>query len=262
MKFNGRNVHISKKAKIGSNVKIGDNTVIYDNVIIGDDTIICNNCIIGEPHTAYYYDNQYENSQTIIGKNSLIRSHAIIYAGNKIGENLITGHRITVRINNKIGKNCTIGNYTEIYGNVTLGNYVKLQSDVGICEDAVVKNFVIISPGSKLINDPVPPSYQMVPPAIDDFAFLGVNVCIFPGVKIGKHCLIGADAVVKRNTEDYSVMIGDPAKKIADIRQIRSHIDGTQHYPWPYSFSTGMPWEEEGFEQWRKKNIVEAKRKF
>ena len=43
-KFNGFNVRISPKAKLGNNVRVGDNTIIYDNVIIGDDTIICNDC--------------------------------------------------------------------------------------------------------------------------------------------------------------------------------------------------------------------------
>jgi len=81
MKFNNRNIHISSSAKMGSNVKIGDNTVIYDNVEIGDNTIIANNCVIGEPINDYYHNKDYQNPVTKIGKNSLIRSHAIIYAG-------------------------------------------------------------------------------------------------------------------------------------------------------------------------------------
>lgn len=83
-KFSGANVRISPTAKIGKNVKIGDNTVIYDNVEIGDNTIICNDCVIGEPLNDYYYQpDTYENPKTIIGANSLIRSHTIIYADNK-----------------------------------------------------------------------------------------------------------------------------------------------------------------------------------
>ena len=33
-------------------------------------------------------------------------------------------------------------------------------------------------------------------------------------VKIGKHCVIGANSVVTKNIPDYSVAIGSPAKVI------------------------------------------------
>ena len=106
MKFNNRNVFISPSAKIGHNVKIGDNTVIYDNVILEDNVTICNDCIIGEPLNNYYSDDNYKNPPTVIGKNSMIRSHSIIYANSTFGEGFSTGHRVTIRENAKFGKYC------------------------------------------------------------------------------------------------------------------------------------------------------------
>jgi len=38
------------------------------------------------------------------------------------------------------------------------------------------------------------------------------NTVILPGVTIGKHCIIGANSVVKGNFPDYSVIVGAPAK--------------------------------------------------
>ena len=125
MKFNKRNVIISHKATIGSNVKIGDNSIIYDNVEIGDNAIICNDCVIGEPLNAYYYNENYLNPVTYIGERSLIRSHAIIYAGCVIGKNLITGHRITIRENTHIGDSCLIGTLCDLQGE--LKNWLFLQ---------------------------------------------------------------------------------------------------------------------------------------
>ena len=97
MKFNDKNITIGKNVILGENVKIGDNTIIYDNVIIGDNTIICNDCVLGEPLNDYYHSEDYQNPQLLIGKNSLIRSHCIIYAGSTLGDNLQTGHRVTIR---------------------------------------------------------------------------------------------------------------------------------------------------------------------
>jgi acetyltransferase-like isoleucine patch superfamily enzyme len=48
---------------------------------------------------------------------------------------------------------------------------------------------------------------------IGDDTWIGVNVAIM-GAKIGKHCVIGANAVVTRDIPDYCVAAGMPAKVI------------------------------------------------
>lgn len=42
--------------------------------------------------------------------------------------------------------------------------------------------------------------------------FIGYGAAILPGSKIGKHCIIGANSVVKGSFPDYSVIAGAPAK--------------------------------------------------
>lgn len=44
-------------------------------------------------------------------------------------------------------------------------------------------------------------------------SWIGENVSII-GVKIGKHCIIGANSVVTKEIPDYSVAVGNPAKII------------------------------------------------
>ena len=46
---------------------------------------------------------------------------------------------------------------------------------------------------------------------IEDDCWLGYNVAIMPGVKIGKGSVIGANAVVTKDVEPYSIMAGVPA---------------------------------------------------
>lgn len=48
---------------------------------------------------------------------------------------------------------------------------------------------------------------------IGEGSWLGENVCII-GAKVGKHCVIGANAVVTDDIPDYSVAVGVPAKVI------------------------------------------------
>lgn len=49
---------------------------------------------------------------------------------------------------------------------------------------------------------------------IDDYAWLGHNIIVLPGVTIGKHAIIGAGAVVTKDIPDYAIAAGNPAKVI------------------------------------------------
>lgn len=254
MKFNNRNIFISKLAKIGKNVRIGDNTTIYDNVIIKDNVTICNDCVIGEPLGTYYEDEKYKNPTTVIDENSMIRSHCIIYAGTELGSNFSSGHRVTIREYSKFGENCRVGTVSDIQGYVTFGNNCWLHSNVHIGQKSTVGNFVFIYPYVVLTNDPTPPSNICIGPTIGDYSQIAVFSVLLPGVKIGKHALVGAGSIVGKDVDDYQLVLGNPAKFIKDVREIKSRETGESHYPWPLRFNRGMPWENIGFEQWENLN--------
>jgi UDP-3-O-[3-hydroxymyristoyl] glucosamine N-acyltransferase len=255
MKFNNRNVFISPKAQIGLNVKIGDNSTIYENVVVGDNTIIANDCVIGEPTAAYYKNIEtYVNPPTFIGPGSLLRSHNIIYAGSSFGENLNTGHRVTIREGTKVGKNCLISTLADIQGNCKIGDYSRIYSNVHIGELTDIGNFVFIFPFTIFTNDPQPPSNNLMGSKVGDYSIITVHCSVLPGVSIGKNCLIGANSVVSRNIDDFTFALGSPAKKILNLPEIDSkEFPSKKHYPWPYSFERGMPWQGVGFDEWLKK---------
>ncbi|WP_457617683.1 DapH/DapD/GlmU-related protein [Lutibacter sp.] len=255
MKFNNRNVFISPSAKIGKNVRIGDNVSIYDNVIVKDNTTICNDCVIGEPLSDYYDNDSYQNPTTIIGKSTMLRSHCIIYAGTELGNNFSSGHRVTIREYTKFGNNCRVGTVSDIQGHSSFGNHCWLHSNVHIGQKSTIGNFVFIYPYVVLTNDPTPPSNICNGPTIGDYSQIAVFSILLPGVKIGKHALIGANSVVGKNVEDYQLVMGSPAKFIKDVREIKSRETGEQHYPWPQHFERGMPWEGIGFNEWEKSNL-------
>lgn len=254
MKFNNRNVFISPKAKIGNNVKIGDNSTIYDNVVLEDNVVICNDCVIGEPNAIYYSNDNYINPTTVVKENSLIRSHSIIYCGSEFGSNFSTGHRVTIRENTFFGNNCRVGTLCDIQGESTFGNYCWLHSNVHIGQKSTIGNFVFIYPYVVFTNDPTPPSNICLGPTVGDYSQIAVFSVLLPGVKIGQHCLIGAGSVVGKNIPDNQLVIGSPARIIKDVSEIKSRETDEAHYPWPYRFERGMPWQGIGFEKWQNNN--------
>lgn len=52
----------------------------------------------------------------------------------------------------------------------------------------------------------------VAPVEICDGAWLGQNVVICPGVRVGRGAVVGANAVVTRDVPDFSVAVGAPAR--------------------------------------------------
>jgi len=251
VKFNNKNVSIGLNVQLGTNVRIGDNTIIYNNVVIGDNAIIANDCVIGEPLHSYYYDNEYINPLTIIGSDSLIRSHTIIYAGSEFGDSLTTGHRVTIRENTRAGHHCMFGSYTDIQGHCILGNYNRFHSYVNIGQKTKTGDFVFIYPLVVLTNDPTPPSDDLIGVTIGDYSQIAASTVLLPGTSIGAYCMVGANSTVTGAYEDDSFINGVPARCIGKLSKMPFfNKNGVRHYPWPDNFHKGMPWNDVGFKNW------------
>lgn len=47
--------------------------------------------------------------------------------------------------------------------------------------------------------------------------WFGANVTVLPGVTIAEDCVIGAGALVNRDTAPNGLYVGDPARRIRDL---------------------------------------------
>lgn len=69
----------------------------------------------------------------------------------------------------------------------------------------------------------IPPSKRALtskgPVIIGSNVWIGENVAIMPGVRIGNNSVIGANAVVTNDIPSYSVAVGVPAKVIREYRE-------------------------------------------
>lgn len=52
---------------------------------------------------------------------------------------------------------------------------------------------------------------------IKNNVFIGANSIILPGTVIENNCIIGAGTVVKGTISENSIIVGNPAKKVADV---------------------------------------------
>lgn len=245
---------ISDSACIKKSVILGDNVTIEDNVVIEDYSIIRDNVtiksgsfigaysIIGE-HVYDYYENHTEKYHpALIGEDSIIRSHTVIYGDVSTGEGLQTGHHVTVREGSSIGNHVRLGTLSDIQGHCKIGNYVSIHSNVHISQKTIIDNFVWIYPYVLFTNDPTPPSNEEIGSHVKSYAVISAKSTILPGLTIGEHSLVGANSLVTKNVPDGKVVIGNPAKVTSDTKDIKNKITGEPAYPWPEHFDRGMPW--------------------
>jgi len=234
---------------IGNNVIIGHGSIIYPNIVIGDNTFIGPYSTLGEPIGSFYNEHsasveKHDFKKTIIGPNSVIRSHSIIYEDVEIGEGFQSGHRVTIREKTSIGIKCSIGTQSDIQGNVILNNYIRIHSNAHIGQYAVIEDYAWIYPFVVLTNDPLPPVYNLKGVTIKKYAVIATSSVILPGIVIGKNALVGAHSVVTKNVDDEMLVVGNPAKVRCCVREIRDENEN-QVYPWRDHLKEyrGYPWQ-------------------
>jgi len=227
---------IGEGAQLGANVSIGANVLIGANVIIGNNVTIQNNCEIG------VYSAGDNISPLVIGDNGFIRSQSIFYTGSVFGENLVTGHRVTVREGVEAGKNLQLGTLTDLQGDCSIGDYVRMHSNVHIGKYSKIGSYVWIFPYVVLTNDPHPPSEVHKGVALEDYVALSTMSVVLPGVVVKKDTLVGAHSLVSKDTNEGTLVAGRPAKEICLSSKVRLQ-DGSRKpaYPWRRHFHRGYP---------------------
>lgn len=255
----GNNVIIKEGCIIGDNTTIGNgafidyNVIIRDDVSLGENAVIGARCILGEYLVDFYKERKSERHPLQIGKNALIRSETIIYGENRIGDNLQTGHRVTVREKSRIGNNVSIGTLSDIQGYCEIQDYVHLHSNVHVGQKSVIKRYAWLFPYVVLTNDPNPPSESLMGVTIDEFAIVSTGTIVLPGMTIKSGALVGAGAIVTRDVDEAMVAVGNPAKMKCGTDKIVDHVTGKNVYPWQYTFDRGMPWQDIGYDEWKRR---------
>lgn len=198
--------------------RISSTVIILPNVEIGQNIIIEDYCIIGVPFR------EYNGEKTIIGDNSIIRSHTVIYAGNIIGNNFQTGNKANIRELNSIGDNVSIGTLSVIEHHVQIDNNVRIHSQAFISEYSTLKDGCWIGPNVVFTNALYPNSKNakenLQGVTIEENAIVGANCTILPGICIKQKSLIGAGSVVTKDVSKKSVVVGNPARPINSIDKL------------------------------------------
>jgi acetyltransferase-like isoleucine patch superfamily enzyme len=157
-----------------------------------------------------------------IDKNCIIGTNVVIYRGSKISEKVLIADLSTVRENVTIGKATIVGRGVAIENKCTIGKYVKLETNVYITAYSEIEDRVFVAPCVATSNDNYVGRTEerfkhFKGVTIKKGARVGVNATILPGKKIGEDSLVGAGALVTKDTPPKKIVVGSPAKPLRDV---------------------------------------------
>lgn len=121
------------------------------------------------------------------GKGIVIQRAASLSKDLSLGENSIIG------IRNEIGAKVVIGDNTMLGPEVLIltRNHRHNRIDIPMMDQGSEENQEVI---------------------IGNDVWIGARAIILPGVSIGNGSIVGAGAVVSKNVEEYSIVVGNPAR--------------------------------------------------
>jgi len=229
--------------------KISEKAVIHPNVELGDGCVVEDYVIIGAPVRG---DESFPT--TIIGDSATIRSHTVIYAGNRIGDNFQTGNKANIREFNEIGDNVSIGTLSVVEHHVKIGNGSRIHSQVFIPEYSVLKEGTWLGPNVVLTNARYPMTKytknELKGPVIEKGGKVGANSTILPGVTIGISSLVGAGSVVTKDTLPFGLYFGNPAVREGWLCSCGLRLESTADLEYTCKECDKKYTEEDGVLKW------------
>jgi acetyltransferase-like isoleucine patch superfamily enzyme len=212
----GHHVVIESGVTIGRNVRIGHHSVILQDTVIGDDVVVGSGSVLGcQPYTnSKVLHSVSRQASLIVGSRSRIGSGAVIYAGTRLGDDVLVGDLATIRERTFIGSSTVVGRSAKVECRTVVGSGVVIQTGAYITADMIIEDHVFIGPEVSTSNDKYmePTQVALRGPHIKQGARIGNNATLLPGIVIGRHAVVGAGSVVTRDIPDGVTAVGVPAK--------------------------------------------------
>lgn len=130
----------------------------------------------------------------------------------------------------EIGDGSKIGAFVEIQKGAKIGKKCKISSHTFVCEGVEIGDGVFVGHGVMFINDRSPRAinadgstktdkdWTLEHTKIANGAGIGSGATIMCGITIGEGAIVGAGAVVTRDVRPHTVVAGNPARYVRDVK--------------------------------------------
>lgn len=154
----------------------------------------------------------------------------------KIGDDTFVSLNVEIRRPQffEIGSFCAIDSYFYCTTQVEIGDYVHIGPFVSIIGGAtgklIMKDFAGFSAGCRIVcatdeylgegltGPRIPNEFKgdiySAPVVCERFSLLGTNTVVLPGVHLAEGSVVGANSLVTKSTEPWTIYVGSPAKPL------------------------------------------------
>lgn len=158
-----------------------------------------------------------------------VHETSIIGKETEIGQNTTIWQFCNIMNDVKIGKNCNIGQNVFIESHVKIGNNVTIKNNISLYTGFTCEDDVFLGPNCVFTNVLTPRSFisrkdEFEKTHVKKGASIGANATMVCGHTIGKYAMVGAGAVVTKDVDDYTLVVGNPAKKIGYVCECGNRI--------------------------------------
>ncbi len=222
-------------------------------------------------HGRYFHGVSFSNSKFIS-----IDQTSFLEQGTRIA---VIGSTLTTEPNILISDHCWVGHDVEIKayaaGKINIESHVSIQDRCKLLGDVIVNSYCILAPDIFIstgnhsfrnfpartireqdqlnASENVKSTYDKRI-VVDEDCWLGKNVLLKPGVKIGRGAVIGANSIVSDHIPPYEIWAGTPARKIGtrlpflpkDIIEVSTEMDLPYFYKGFHHFGEYLDCKKNG----------------
>lgn len=117
---------------------------------------------------------------------------------------------------NVIAPNAVIHGKVVLGDNIWIADNVIIETNCTIGSNTFIKSAALIGESSKIMNHCFIGAKSLIAGSclINEQTFIGLGATVFDEVKVGKKCLVGARTIIKRDLNDFSVVISNTDNQI------------------------------------------------
>ena len=203
---------------------VAETAIVFPGTVIGEDCKILDYAVVGKQPTLSPRSTakREELPPLELGAGTIVSTGAVVFAGTTVGERVIVGDQSCIRERCSIGDDVVLGRGSFVENDTSVGALTKIQAHAYITAYSTLEDNVFIAPCVITTNDNFMGRTEkrhalMRGPTIRRGARVGGGAVLLPGIEIGEEAFIGAGAVVVRDVEPRTLMVGNPARRLRDV---------------------------------------------
>jgi acetyltransferase-like isoleucine patch superfamily enzyme len=213
----GEGVTLPDSAWVGGNVVIHAGTTIGERVRIQDGAVLGKPLALGPASTAP----RGELAPLELGPDVTVGANAVVHAGARVLEGAVVGDRAHVRERAVVGEGSVVGSGSAVDNDVTIGARVKVQTGCYLTAFSAVEDDVFVAPGVTTTNDNAMGRHergvQLRGATLRRACRVGAGSILLPGIEVGEEAFVAAGALVTRDVDPRTLVMGVPAKVVRQV---------------------------------------------